>query len=329
MSQESRFFRTEEASLFERGGLRLGSVAGITVRLHWIFLLWGLLEWISLSRPEPGSDPTIQGNTDSTVLYYLGFLFVSVFLHEMGHCRAARQVGGNAHEVLLWPLGGLASVDVPDRPAPHLAVAMGGPMVNLILWLTLMPLAYFLGDGWGSFFLRMPVSDPLSIAAAVNFDLLVFNLLPALPLDGGRILHALTWARHGEGKAQKVLVTAGRIVSGGLFLLWLSIDGASGFLLAIAVMIFAQSYFMSRMEATGDQEWWQGSSGSKQSWWCRKREEFQQRRLDKITKREEQIRERVDQLLEKVSREGLDSLSREERSFLKTASREYEGRGQG
>ena len=159
-------------SLFDRTGLRIGQVAGITVRLHWIFLLWGLFELLGSER--------LGGS--SSALMYLGFLFGSVFLHELGHCRAARQIGGNAREVILWPLGGLAAVDIPDRPLSHLAVAIGGPAVNLILWLALLPFVISMEgiEGIGSFFLRQPVSEPIAVAAAVNLDLFVFNLLPAL-----------------------------------------------------------------------------------------------------------------------------------------------------
>ncbi|MAJ28024.1 hypothetical protein CBD41_01235 [bacterium TMED181] len=316
--------------MFDRGGLKLGSVDGITIRLHWIFLLWGLFEWMALSRTSPGAGPG-EGSSlasGSTVLYYLVFLFVSVFLHEMGHCRAARRVGGNAREVLLWPLGGLATVDIPDRPANHLAVAIGGPMVNLVLWLILLPVALYSGDGLGSFFLRVPVSDPISIAAAVNLDLLLFNLLPAFPLDGGRILHSIVWSRQGDWKAHRVMITSGRVVSLALLLVWLAVDGASGFLLAMAIMIFAQSHVMSRAESGEAGEWWQGSAESGPSWWSRQKQRFEEQREQKKAEVESAKRARVDQLLEKVSTEGIDSLTRQERNYLEKVSREYEGRGQ-
>ncbi|OUU20752.1 MAG: hypothetical protein CBC13_10020 [Planctomycetia bacterium TMED53] len=316
--------------MFDRGGLKLGTVDGITIRIHWIFLIWGLFEWLALSRTPPGSDPATAGSlaSGSTVLYYLGFLFASVFLHEMGHCRAARKVGGNAREVLLWPLGGLATVDIPDRPANHLAVAVGGPLVNLVLWLILLPLAIFSGDGLGSFFLRMPVSDPISIAAAVNLDLLLFNLLPAFPLDGGRILHSIVWSREGDWKAHKVLITSGRVVSVGLFLVWLLVAGASGFLLAMALIIFFQSHVMAKADVDSDREWWQGSDPQRESWWSRQKQRYLDQQQERKEKHEADRRQRVDQLLEKVSREGIDSLTQDERTFLEKISREYEGRDQ-
>ena len=314
--------------MFDRGGLKLGTVDGITVRIHCIFLLWGLFEWLALSRTPPGADPAGAGSlaSSSTVIYYLVFLFGSVFLHEMGHCRAARKVGGNAREVLLWPLGGLATVDIPDRPANHLAVAVGGPLVNLVLWLILLPLALFSGDGIGSFFLRMPVSDPVSIAAAVNLDLLLFNLLPAFPLDGGRILHSIVWSRNGDLKAHRVLITSGRVVAVTLLLIWMTVEGASGFLLAMALIIFIQSYVMSKAEIDSDREWWQGSEQPQQSWWSRQKERYLQEQQERKEKSEAAKRLRVDQLLAKVSREGIESLSSEERKFLERVSRHYDER---
>ena len=314
--------------MFDRGGLKLGTVDGITIRLHWIFLLWGLFEWMALSRSAPGSDASGGESlaSGSTVIYYLIFLFASVFLHEMGHCRAARRVGGNASEVLLWPLGGLATVDIPDRPANHLAVAIGGPIVNLVLWLILLPIALYSGDGVGSFFLRMPVSDPVSIAAAVNLDLLLFNLLPAFPLDGGRILHSVVWSRQGEWKAHRTMITSGRVVSVALLLVWLTVDGASGFLLAMALMIFAQSYVMAKAATDDDREWWQGSAEPQQGWWERQKQNLRDRQEQKRELEESRKKARVDELLEKVSRDGLDSLTREEKSFLEKVSREFDRR---
>jgi Zn-dependent protease len=314
--------------MFDRGGLKLGTVDGITIRLHWIFLLWGLFEWMALSRSAPGSDASGGESlaSGSTVIYYLIFLFASVFLHEMGHCRAARRVGGNASEVLLWPLGGLATVDIPDRPANHLAVAIGGPIVNLVLWLILLPIALYSGDGVGSFFLRMPVSDPVSIAAAVNLDLLLFNLLPAFPLDGGRILHSVVWSRQGEWKAHRTMITSGRVVSVALLLVWLTVEGASGFLLAMALMIFAQSYVMAKAATDDDREWWQGSAEPQQGWWERQKQNLRDRQEQKRELEESRKKARVDELLEKVSRDGLDSLTREERNFLEKVSREFDRR---
>ncbi|MGE4619846.1 MAG: site-2 protease family protein [Planctomycetota bacterium] len=305
--------------MFDRTGLRIGQVAGITVRLHWIFLLWGLFELLGSER--------LGGS--SSALMYLGFLFGSVFLHELGHCRAARQIGGNAREVILWPLGGLAAVDIPDRPLSHLAVAIGGPAVNLILWLALLPFVISMEgiEGIGSFFLRQPVSEPIAVAAAVNLDLFVFNLLPALPLDGGRILHSFIWSRRGEENANRVLVNSGKFVALALALVWFVYD-TSGLLLALAVLMWINSLHIQRMLAdSSGYESWQGKGSTGPGWWQRQKDRIQQHQTEKSLQRERDIRTRVDSLLEKVSKEGLEALSSEERRFLDDVSRKYERPG--
>jgi Zn-dependent protease len=257
-------------------------------------------------------------------------LFGSVFLHEMGHCRSARQVGGAAREVILWPLGGLASVDVPGRPLAHLAVAAGGPVVNLVLWLALLPFVISMDASVGSFLLwpaAEPITDPIAIAAAVNLDLLLFNLLPAFPLDGGRILHALVWQRSGEGVATRVAARSGKIVALALAVIWFISSDLGGLVLAIAVLIWIQSHQMQQMaEETTSSESWRGGTSSGPSWWQRQRDHFQRKRQQKKLRREQELRSRVDALLDKVSRDGIDSLSREERRFLDRASQRFEDR---
>lgn len=306
--------------MFERGGIRVGQVAGVTVRLHWIFLIWAAFTFFQASR--------FGGLREVSI--YLGMLFGSVFLHEMGHCRSARQVGGAAREVILWPLGGLASVDVPGRPLAHLAVAAGGPVVNLVLWLALLPFVISMDASVGSFLLwpaAEPITDPIAIAAAVNLDLLLFNLLPAFPLDGGRILHALVWQRSGEGVATRVAARSGKIVALALAVIWFISSDLGGLVLAIAVLIWIQSHQMQQMaEETTSSESWRGGTSSGPSWWQRQRDHFQRKRQQKKLRREQELRSRVDALLDKVSRDGIDSLSREERRFLDRASQRFEDR---
>lgn len=306
--------------MFERGGIRVGQVAGVTVRLHWIFLIWAAFEFFQANR--------FGGLREVSI--YLGLLFGSVFLHEMGHCRSARQVGGAAREVILWPLGGLASVDVPGRPLAHLAVAAGGPVVNLVLWLALLPFVISMDASVGSFLLwpsAEPITEPVAVAAAVNLDLLLFNLLPAFPLDGGRILHAILWQRSGEGAATRVAARSGKLVGVALAVIWFLSSDLGGLVLAIALLIWIQSHQMQQMAAEStSSESWRGGTSSGPSWWQRQRDNFQHKRQQKKFRREQQLRSRVDALLEKVSRDGIDSLSREERHFLDRASQRFEDR---
>ena len=115
--------------------LPMGRVFGITIRIHWLFpfVALGVILRAFYYTPS-GLDPTLlekyyrenEGAWIDASIFML-ILFGSVLLHEFGHCFAARMTGGDAHEVLLWPLGGLASVDLPARPRAHLLTAGAGP----------------------------------------------------------------------------------------------------------------------------------------------------------------------------------------------------------
>lgn len=129
--------------------LPLGRLFGVTIRVHWLFpfvaigyvlhVAWGktMLDDKSWGHYAPGA------YVDACV--FMGLLFVSVLFHEYGHCFAARWVGGEASEVLLWPLGGLANVEVPHRPGPHFLTAAAGPATNVVLAVICLGVLFCLG----------------------------------------------------------------------------------------------------------------------------------------------------------------------------------------
>ena len=173
----------------QRGPIRLFQFRGIAVFLHWSWFLVAIYE-IGARR---GAYSSIAWN----VLEYLA-LFAIVTLHEFGHAFACRSVGGRANQILLWPLGGIAFVDPPVRPGAVLWSIAAGPLVNV----GLVPV---LG---GLVFMTSP-SDLHALLRAIaftNFGLLIFNLLPIYPLDGGQILCALLWFV--VGRARALVVTA-------------------------------------------------------------------------------------------------------------------------
>lgn len=177
--------------------LELFTIARIRVKIHWILLLWwgfDLNQRLGEAQHEGG-----QRLIFLLWLAYTGGLFLSIFLHELGHAFAARKMGGECREVILWPLGGLAPCQVPENWRAHLVVAAGGPLVTLAIlavsWLVfdvvlgappenLTPTQLLL---WG-------VSRDVLVDQQIF--LLVLNLLPLYPLDGGRIFHALAWAAY-------------------------------------------------------------------------------------------------------------------------------------
>lgn len=140
-------------------------------------------------------------------LEYLS-LFAIVTMHEFGHALACRSVGGRADQIVLWPLGGVAYVDPPPRPGAVLWSIAAGPLVNVALFFVL---AAFLmlnrSFGWLD---AMPnVHGLVSAVWLINLVLLIFNLLPVYPLDGGQILRALLWFIVGRGRSLMIATIIG------------------------------------------------------------------------------------------------------------------------
>ena len=174
-----------------RGAIPLGSVAGIRLFLHWSWFLVAAIE----IQARSGSYSSIIWN----VLEYLA-IFVIVLLHEFGHALACRSVGGTANQIILWPLGGVAYVDPPQRPGATLWSIAAGPLVNVALLPILIGAVYFgNASGWQN---SMPdVYHFLGSVLFINSALLAFNILPIYPLDGGKILWALLWFFLGRARS--------------------------------------------------------------------------------------------------------------------------------
>ena len=121
-------------------------------------------------------------------------------MHEFGHAFACRSVGGRADRIVLWPLGGVAYVDPPPRPGALLWSIAAGPLVNVLLVVPLGVLAVFSAE------LPADLGTLIANLGYINFALLIFNLLPIYPLDGGQILGALLWFV--MGRARSLMATA-------------------------------------------------------------------------------------------------------------------------
>jgi len=194
-----------------QGSFHLFRLAGINVYLHWSWFLVAVYQ-IS-SRPDSYSTPVWK------VFEYLS-LFLIVLMHEFGHALACRQVGGTANQIVLWPLGGVAYVDAPQRPGATLWSIAAGPLVNVALVPVLWGLIY-LGNA-GGWLARMPDLDVfLHTLEFINKWLLIFNLMPVYPLDGGQILRSLLWFPLGRGRSLLVATVVGFL--GGLALVGLAV----------------------------------------------------------------------------------------------------------
>jgi Zn-dependent protease len=180
-------------------GIRLFRVFGITVYLHW--------SWFLAAAYEIQSRSGLYDSKVWNVLEYL-MLFGIVLLHEFGHALACRSVGGGAERIMLWPLGGIAYVSPPPRPGAVLWSIAAGPLVNVVLLLISIPLLKvpFPGD----------IARLVQALAFINKWLLIFNLLPIYPLDGGQILQSLLWFVIGRGRSLKVSAVIGVVGAVGL-----------------------------------------------------------------------------------------------------------------
>ena len=145
----------------------------------------------------------------SAVYEYLA-LFAIVLLHEFGHSLACRQTGGSADQIVLWPLGGIAFVDPPRRPGAVLWSIAAGPLVNVALVPVLELLWIFAGHaGW--YYEAPDTFRLIGMIRFINYVLLVFNLFPVYPLDGGQILRALLWFPLGEIRSLQIASVIGLI----------------------------------------------------------------------------------------------------------------------
>jgi Zn-dependent protease len=181
-----------------QGSIHLFRLFGVDVFLHW---WWFLVAIYEMSRAGRYSSVTWN------VVEYLA-LFLIVLMHEFGHALACRQVGGRADRIVLWPLGGVAYVDPPQRPGATLWSIAAGPLVNVAL----IPLLFALNSaarssGWAA---NLPdIYKLIRALLYINVGLLIFNILPIYPLDGGQILRSLLWFVLGRARSLMVATLLG------------------------------------------------------------------------------------------------------------------------
>jgi Zn-dependent protease len=192
------------------GGLRLFRAFGIDVSLHWTWAIVAFFFIQSLARDF--NSPMWAAAT------YFG-LFAIVLLHEFGHALACKSVGGTAERIMLWPLGGIAFVNPPLRPGAVLWSIAAGPLVNVILVPVLWYLTQLFPAPTPSNAAAGDLGQSLMMLSYINLVLLVFNLLPIYPLDGGQILHSLLWFAIGFARGLMVVSVIGLIGAAGLFVL--------------------------------------------------------------------------------------------------------------
>jgi Zn-dependent protease len=354
--------------------ISLGSLFGIAIRVH---ILFPFIAFALVLRAvfHPGTEKPYPDGTAVDVMLLMLLLFVSVLLHEWGHCLGARLVEGDAHEILLWPLGGLAPLEVPHRPRAHFIAAAAGPLTSLLVALVAaLGVLWFSGGEarppWNPFWAAFRVADgdkvlfaklftwsgdpyigdgleqlsPLVLMARIfwiNWVLFLANLvIVAFPLDGGRLFQCALWPWYGFRQA-----TLAAIIMGFVMMLIVAIVGLAFneiFVLFLALILFATCQQQWILLETGGEEsvfgydFSQGYTSLESELPAPRRkrpniwQRWRQSRAQRKQQREQEIREaeerRMDELLEKVQREGLPSLTEEERRFLKRVSDRYRHR---
>ncbi len=311
--------------------LRIGRIAAIDIRLHILFILYIASELI-------GSPAFLDD------VKRLGILFGIVLLHEFGHCFAARAVGGHANEILLWPLGGLAMVRAPQTPSAQFITTACGPLVNVLICLITAPILVAAGHSlhavpWNPFHLgtsSLYVTSQLHWWVLYTFFLsyvmLLFNLLPMYPLDGGRMLQAILWPRTGLGRAMQIATTAGMVGAVALGMLGIGTRNLS--IIGIAVFGYITCLNERRMLAAGlitdERTFGYDLTGGyteprRRGWLARWRDKQKARRLADEREQERQETEEVDRILLKVHQHGIQSLTRAEKKTLENATNRRRG----
>ena len=207
----------------------LGQLLGSQLRVHVTFFL--LLAWVGFAAYSSGGWPAAINN-----LLFVLALFACVIAHEFGHALMARRYGIRTHDITLLPIGGLARLErMPEKPMQEVWVALAGPAVNVVIWLILMVLGA--GSQLNSLAqFESTQSDLLSRLAFVNLLLAAFNLIPAFPMDGGRVFRALLCLKMDRAKATHIAAVGGQMVAIGLG--FLGLISSNPILVLIAVFVF-------------------------------------------------------------------------------------------
>ncbi len=216
-----------------RWSFKVAKIKGISVRLHITFLLFLLL--LAFSATLAGG---LTAGLSRTA--FILAVFITIILHELGHSLVAMKYGIRVRDINLLPIGGIARIEkIPEEPTQELKMALAGPLVSFTIAGLIFLLLEFIGD-----FLADPIALFLQRLMQVNIVLAIFNLLPALPMDGGRVFRALLARRMNFVEATRIAGTVGQ----GLAVL-LALAGVifNPWLLFIALLVYMGAEEEARM----------------------------------------------------------------------------------
>lgn len=214
-----------------KSSIKIGSIAGIGIFLHWTFLL--LIAGIFAFY-------LFQGNSVAAAVVGVGLIaavFACVVLHELGHALTARRFDVPTRDITLYPIGGVARLQrIPEEPMKEFWIAVAGPAVNVVIAVALFAVIWIAGASFSPEVFIDPTSNFLGTLMWLNIVLVGFNLLPAFPMDGGRVLRALLAARMDYARATQIAASVGQ----GMAILF-GVVGLVGFnpiLLFIALFVY-------------------------------------------------------------------------------------------
>lgn len=345
---------------FSAWSLSLGRWCGVYIRLHAFFILFGVF---TLFMAASQNDTSMV----SYCVFALGILLASVLVHELGHCYAAIRVGGYPEELVLAPLGGLTEVPVPHNPFAERSAAAGGPAANLLVALICLPV--LLAREVPIVELLNPLRPTMngmsqqswlagvSLTFWINWALVIFNLLPAFPFDGGRLLRSIVWPRLGNYRAAAIYVArSAQLVAVAMVIAAVLLgNGASAHpvplwvpLVLLAIFLFfgakQQLERLTYEAADGTDAVYDLSSDylglttevstrtkpqrqpGRLARWLEKRREFKRRQQELLEAQEEQL---ADAVLARVHNEGIHAITPEDRDLLERVSKRYRQRHRG
>jgi Zn-dependent protease len=228
-----------------KANINLGSVSGIKIRMHWTFFF--LIAWIVF-------DELNRGSTTERILFNVTFVlavFFCVVLHELGHALTAKHFGVTTKKITLLPIGGVASLDkIPESPKQEFLIVIAGPLVNVVIAVLLyfiVPIQSYADINFTEAFdtlTSFTLQNFLFYLFIVNVALVLFNIIPAFPMDGGRILRALLATKMSRVKATQIATSIGQIIAV-LFLLIGLLQNP--ILVIIALFIFLGAYSENQM----------------------------------------------------------------------------------
>jgi stage IV sporulation protein FB len=218
-----------------RWAYTIGRVAGTEIKVHLTFIL--LVVWWALGAYQQGGPAAAI-----TAVLFLLALFACILLHEFGHITMARRFGVNTPDVILLPIGGVARLQrLPDEPKQEFLIALAGPAVTLAIAILIGLTVALSGGNPLTALERFDTTSLIERLMVVNVYLLLFNLIPAFPMDGGRVLRAVLAQRLGLPRATQIAARVGRLLAIGMGII--GITGWHGappnyFLVLIAFFVF-------------------------------------------------------------------------------------------